>query len=329
MTALARGRTLLRRLIGRSAPAPTEAQLHRIEISLRELRAMLLAQSVPPPALWQNGPRASQKLPDEPVFARSMLCRQAHFETGYFAYWTAQIAHAPAYHRKLWEFIFIAQALYERGLLRPGSKGLGFGVGREPMAALFASRGCEVVATDADAAHAARAGWIETAQHASSLDGLRWPQICDDLQFDRLVRFQSFDMNDAPGNFRDFDFCWSACALEHLGSIENGLAFIRNSLACLRPGGIAVHTTEFNLHSDDATIDKAETVLFRRRDLVELFAELEAEGHLCAPLDLTEGHEPIERYIDLPPFRPMPHLKMALQGMPATSIGLIIHRRAQ
>jgi SAM-dependent methyltransferase len=267
-------------------------------------------------------------MPNAAVFDRSVICRQEHFESGYFTYWAAQMAHAPVYHRKVWEFVYIAQALYERGLLREGAKGLGFGVGREPLTALFASRGCKIMATDAHGEHAADSGWTETAQHAASLDGLRRPQICDDARFTQSVQFTPFDMNDTPGPFRDFDFCWSACALEHLGSIEKGLDFIRNSLACLRPGGIAVHTTEFNLGYTDGTIDHAATVLFRRQDFEKLFDRLRAEGHLCAALDLTEGNQPIERYIDLPPYRSHPHLKLALEGIPTTSIGLVVHRRA-
>lgn len=327
MAALDLGRSLLRRF-GRR-PQHHLDLLQQIDRSVRELRTLVLAQSVPPAELWAQGVRTAPALPNAPVFDRSVICRQEHFDTGYFTYWAAQMAHAPVYHRKLWEFVFIAQALHERGLLRDGAKGLGFGVGKEPLAALFASRGCEVTATDADTAHAADQGWVESAQHAAGLDGLRRPQICDEARFSRNVRFAPFDMNDTPGGFRDFDFCWSACALEHLGSIDNGLAFIRRSLDCLRPGGVAVHTTEFNLQHDDHTIDHAGTVLFRRRDFEALFAELAAEGHVCAALDFEEGNQPVERYVDLPPFRSHPHLKLALDGIMTTSIGLIVHRRAE
>ncbi|GIL40947.1 methyltransferase domain-containing protein [Roseiterribacter gracilis] len=326
MLSLIPGRSLLRRLARPwSADGPT---LREIEVSLREMRSLLLAQSIPPESLWEYGPRAQPALPNAPVFEQSVLCRQEHFETGYFSYWAAQMAHLPVYHRKLWEFVFIAQALHERGLLRSDSRGLGFGVGKEPLTALFAARGCRILATDADATQAAHNGWVRSQQHAAELDGLRWPQICDDARFDNQVAFAPFDMNDTPGEFRGYDFCWSACALEHLGSIENGLAFIRRSLDCLRPGGVAVHTTEFNLHHDERTIDNAATVLFRRRDLERLFAELQEDGHVCAPLDLREGHRPVERFIDLPPFRSHPHLKLALEGFPTTSIGLIVQRRA-
>jgi SAM-dependent methyltransferase len=331
MSALELGRNLFRRIAARPplAAMPSDHLLHRIDLTVRELRALLIAHTMPPAELWRNGATVAPSAPTGVVFDRSVICRQEHFETGYFTYWAAQMAHAPVYHRKLWEFVFIAQALHERGLLQDGSMGLGFGVGREPLTALFASRGCRILATDADGTHAATSGWAETAQHAASLDGLRWPQICNDDRFTRSVRFRPFDMNSTPGKFRDFDFCWSACALEHLGSIEKGLDFIRNSLACLRPGGVAVHTTEFNLGYSDQTLDNTGTVLFRRTDFETLFARLRDEGHQCAALDLTEGNQPVERYIDLPPFRAHPHLKLALEGIPTTSIGLIVHRRPE
>ena len=44
-------------------------------------------------------------------------------------------------HRKMWEWLFIAEALRERGLLAQGRAGLGFGVGQEPLVAVVRRRG--------------------------------------------------------------------------------------------------------------------------------------------------------------------------------------------
>ncbi len=44
-------------------------------------------------------------------------------------------------HRKMWEWLFIAEALAERGMLAEGRRGLGFGVGQEPLVAAFAATG--------------------------------------------------------------------------------------------------------------------------------------------------------------------------------------------
>ena len=64
------------------------------------------------------------------------------------------------------------------------------------------------------------------------------------------------------------DLVWSASAFEHLGSFMHGLEFVINSVKCLKPGGVAVHTTEFNCSSDADTLDNASTVLFRKRDFL-------------------------------------------------------------
>ncbi len=79
---------------------------------------------------------------------KSSLCTQAQLESAVFRAWCPRLGEGFKLHRKLWEFCYIAQALRERGLVRPGARGLGFGVGREPLVAYFAGQGCAVVATD-------------------------------------------------------------------------------------------------------------------------------------------------------------------------------------
>jgi hypothetical protein len=64
-----------------------------------------------------------------------------------------------------------------------------------------------------------------------------------------------------------YDFLWSSCALEHLGSLDAGLDFVVNAMDLLKPGGTAIHTTEFNLSSDDETLTSGPCVIYRRRDI--------------------------------------------------------------
>jgi hypothetical protein len=236
-------------------------------------------------------------------------------------------------HRKLWEFVYIAQVLAERGALADGARGLGFGVGKEPLVALFASCGADVLATDLDAGAAAEAGWTHTGQHAGGLADLNARGICDQALFDARVRYRTVDMNAVPGDLQGYDFCWSSCACEHLGSIERGLAFLRRSLDVLRPGGIAVHTTELNLTSPTRTIDRGGTVLFRASDLESLTATLRADGHAVAPIDFAFGADAIERYLDVPPYLAEPHLRVALAARvrwyETTSVGLVFVKGSQ
>ena len=66
----------------------------------------------------------------------STVCRQVHFSLDQYRYWTKAMRERPLFHRKQWEFVYIAQALFERRMLAPGRRGLAFGVGKEPLPAL-------------------------------------------------------------------------------------------------------------------------------------------------------------------------------------------------
>jgi|GEM_PF-1734391 len=66
---------------------------------------------------------------------------QADVESSWFAFWCSEIKAAPIYHRKLWEFAFFLQVIFEHGLLKTGITGIGFGCGQEPLASYFASKG--------------------------------------------------------------------------------------------------------------------------------------------------------------------------------------------
>ncbi|MBA4808688.1 MAG: hypothetical protein H2037_14230 [Brevundimonas sp.] len=91
-------------------------------------------------------------------------------------------------------------------------------------------------------------------------------------------------------------------------------------------GGWAIHTTEYNLFSNDATVDDAGTVLFRRRDFESLAARLAKKGHRMAPLSFEPGNGLIDNYIDIAPYSEEPSLKIALFGFATTSFGIVVQR---
>jgi hypothetical protein len=260
----------------------------------------------------------------------SKLCTQADLETADYRAWCALIGEKPRYHRKQWEFVYIAQALEERGLLKEGKRGVVFGAGQEPLPAAFAARDVDVLVTDIDEATATAAGWAVSGQHvgASNLDVLNAKRICGPAQFRRLVSYRAVDMNDVPGDIVDYDFCWSSCSLEHLGSLRAGEIFIERSLACLKPGGVAVHTTEFTLSSNDETLETGGTVLYRKRDIEALVRRLEHAGHRVEVVDWRAGADELDQHIDVPPYSADRHLRLLIAGHACTSIGLIITRGA-
>lgn len=276
-------------------------------------------------------------LPEAPkrVGLTSRTCRQADIESRWVRHWCRALGTTPFYHRKLWEDCFILQVLWEAGMLEPGRRALGFAVGQEPLPAILASRGVEVLATDIAAEDARAQDWIATGQHGGGTDPLFRPHLSDRAEFDRLVSFRSVDMAALPADLQDGsrDIVWSACSMEHLGSHEQGLAFVEAAMRCLKPGGIAVHTTELNLDATGETLERGSTVLFQKRHLEALAARLAALGHTMLPLD--DSHPPgvMDQFVDIPPFEegrvPLgpiapPHLRLSVAGYPSTSVGIVV-----
>ena len=286
----------------------------------------------------RKGARIVENRPDD------MLCckpsTQADLDSDWCAYWARELGIGFAYHRKLWELSYVLQALSTRGCLEPGRTGVVFGCGRESVPSYCAGHGIHVLATDIPRSDSYAQGWIETGQHAASLSELHHPHLCTREQLTAFVKRRDVDMNEIPADIRDYDFCWSVCALEHLGSIERGLAFVEKSLGVLKPGGIAIHTTEFAFLNIDRTFDRGPTVLFLRKHFEQLRDRLAKSGHTLAPLDFDVGSGPMDKFIDGPPFPGSRrshllahwpesyHIKVSYEGIPTTCFGLIVQKRS-
>lgn len=262
----------------------------------------------------------------EPSFEQptSQLATENQFYSPEFAYWSKQIKDNVRFHRKLWEYCYVAQVLRQHGKLEPGRKGLGFAVGQEPLPALFAKFGCNITATDQDFLSAMQQGWASTDQHTSEKSKLNQLQICPEDQFDQLVDMRVVDMTNIDPDLKDYDFVWSCCSFEHLGSINAGLTFVLESVKCLKKGGIAVHTTEYNISSSEKTVSSGPTVIFRKKDMLKLKAELEKMGCFVYPFNFDAGSGELDKYVDYPPYSSNSHIKLGLSNFVTTSVGIII-----
>jgi hypothetical protein len=103
------------------------------------------------------------------------------------------------------------------------------------------------------------------------------------------------------------------------------LEFVINSVKCLKPGGVAVHTTELNCDSDDITLDNDDTVLFRKRDFRELSRKLKQMG-CVTELNFDLGDLPGDHHVDVAPYRDNGHLKLKIAQWTSTSFGLIVRK---
>jgi hypothetical protein len=73
---------------------------------------------------------------------------QADLESDWAAHWLAALKIPVVFHRKLWELAYVLQALYDNEHLQPGTRGLGFGCGEEPLPSYLASLGIGITVTD-------------------------------------------------------------------------------------------------------------------------------------------------------------------------------------
>lgn len=269
----------------------------------------------------------------------NMLPIASDFETKWFLHWektlNQYIKHNEdnnrvlyGYHRKLWEFVVILQALKERGLLLTGKSGLGFACGEEPLPSIFARYGVKVVATDQSPEDEKAKMW-SNHQLAFDINSLYYKEIVDKKTFSKNVTYRSVDMNNIPKDLKNYDFTWSACSFEHLGSINKGLDFLNNQLECLKPGGIGVHTTEVNISSDEDTVEEENLVLFRKSDLMKAATELKQNGHDVEIFDWSLGDHQFDNFIDQPPYTQRPHLRLRINKFDSTSMVFIVKKSSK
>ncbi len=326
-------RTLRRTLRGATgadaAPAAREAQL--AAWNTKVMGSWLAARLYETGVAGFDAPR-----PPDPVTMDlgGRLCRQEDIEAAWLRHWCGRIGFVPLYHRKVWEDCYALQQMHDLGALRPGARALGFAVGAEWIPSFLAANGLDVLATDLDAGHEDARPWVGTGQHGGEVATIHKPGLIDEEGFAERVALRSVDMNAIPADLHgDFDLVWSVCSLEHCGSIAAGLDFVVNAMRCLRPGGIAVHTTEFNLAANGPTIEAGRTVLFQRRHLEALGDRLAAAGHRMLPMDWGVGGGVLDAFVDLPPYpnadwplpiSTTPHLRLSVLGHVCTSVGFAI-----
>ncbi|MCL2661929.1 MAG: class I SAM-dependent methyltransferase [Oscillospiraceae bacterium] len=227
-------------------------------------------------------------------------------------------------HRKMWEWLFIYHALSERKMLMSSRKGLGFGVGKEPLSSVFTSLGCSITATDAPPDMST--GWEETNQYGKHINDLFNSHFVEYNRFFSNVRFEYVDMRHIPPHLNEYDFLWSSCALEHLGSLYAAKEFIYRAMDCLKPEGIAVHTTEINLSSSSETLVSSNDSILRTVDFIEIAEHLVRQGHCVEPLDFRLDGSALDELVDEPPYS-LPHFKLEVGGYVSTSFCLIIRKR--
>ncbi|MGG5888241.1 hypothetical protein ACLF3G_13980 [Falsiroseomonas sp. HC035] len=257
---------------------------------------------------------------DNPV---GQFCTMSQFDDPAFVEIAEAMGMAPTQTRRSWEQAWIVSMLATAGMIEPGRRGLGFGVGRERIPALLASRGVAVLASDTP--HESPEVPLPPGTH---LMALFHPEILHLTDFEQLVGYRPIDMTSLPVDLDgQFDFCWSASAVDRLGSIAAASQFLEDSLRVLRPGGLSLHTLAFNIRSDLVTMEHPGLTLLRRRDLEALAEQLQVMGHELLPVNFHPGLHPLDGEVSIGPHAP-PRPKQRHAGLVFTSFGLAIRKAA-
>ncbi|MGA2283488.1 MAG: class I SAM-dependent methyltransferase [Candidatus Dormibacteria bacterium] len=237
-------------------------------------------------------------------------------------------APAPLFNRKAWEWAYIAEMASQAVGSRRSGRALGFGVGNEPLPALFASWGMDVVATDQSTESGA--DWAETGELMGGLEGLSRPHLLSPEEFARRVAIRTVDMNALPDDLGAFDLIWSSCSIEHLGSPALGLRFVAQSCRLLRPGGVAVHTTELELTRRETTADHGHCAVYRIEDLQEFAGRMLHDGYRISLNTAVCMDTPQDRWIDLgqaeAKLADLAHLRVVIGDSVTTSFGLLVRK---
>jgi hypothetical protein len=203
----------------------------------------------------------------------SQPCTRPQLAEPVYAEWAARMHEAPAHDSRQWGHIYILQALRSYGVLEAGAQAIGFGPDAGAIPAVLADIGCHVTMADPD---------------AMGVEVWRNPALCDDATFDRNVFHRPLNRADLPDDLTGFDLLWSQRSPNDLSTVTDTVDFIHRSLACLKPGGMAVHMVSYD-PLPGAEADAAGNPILRRGDLDRLALGLIGHGHEIAQFTYSGG----------------------------------------
>ncbi len=244
-----------------------------------------------------------------------------------------ELREVPRFHRKQWEFAMIFHALQELGKLGEDKVGLSMGGGRELVAYALAQHVRQLVITDL---YETETTW-DCARTEDPDEFIRRHKPFPVA--DAKLKALRMDMRDLHFPDRTFDFCYSTCAVEHIGGWEDFLKHFNEVARVLKDDGVYVFTTEVLF--EEETIRDEHNYVFSLPFLHALFAEsdLKPEEAFDARVAAHKANYPLPSTLrQLTNFVPdnlaqaflqeAPHIQL-LRGRHPFTCGIFIMRRRQ
>jgi len=150
-------------------------------------------------------------------------------------------ADPAVFHRKVWEFNHTLYGLRRLSRLAPGATAIGIGCGHEELMYFLANRIQRVVATDLY-----EGTWIGGESDA---DVLVHPEKYAPFKYrEDHLEVQRMDALNLAVADEAFDFAFCLSSIEHFGRLQDKLRALQEMFRVLKPGGVAVLTTEVVLN---------------------------------------------------------------------------------
>jgi len=234
-------------------------------------------------------------------------------------------------HRKQWEFAMIFLTLQKLGLLKPDKTGLSLGGGNERVLYSIAKHINKLIVTDL---YDDKTSWdcARTTDPTEFIIASKpFPIEDEKIQAMRMdMRYLDFDDN-------SFDFCYSSCAIEHIGEDKDFIQHFNEVNRVLKEGGIYVLTTE--LQFGDETIRDQNNYIFSRKHIANLISESDLDFIYDVNVGLSENeiNHPFpsniintafhrDNSINQKLLKYFPHLVLLRGDVPFTSVLLVLKK---
>ncbi|GMR25066.1 MAG: hypothetical protein BMS9Abin39_0342 [Ignavibacteria bacterium] len=213
----------------------------------------------------------------------SKICDAADwFDTELNSIILNELKEPPRFHRKQWEFAMIFLALKKLGCLNDNMTGLSLGGGNERVLYSIAQHINKLTVTDL---YDEETTWdcAKTNDPDEYIKASK-PFDVDDSKIKALrmdMRYLHFEDN-------TFDFCYSSCAFEHIGTFDDFVQHLDEVYRVLKENGVYVFTTELQIGSN--TIEDPHNYVFSPSYLNDIFRKIKLTPKLDPNIYIT-NHE--------------------------------------
>ncbi|MCW9065560.1 MAG: class I SAM-dependent methyltransferase [Ignavibacteriaceae bacterium] len=213
----------------------------------------------------------------------SKICDAADwFNTEFHSIILNELKESPRFHRKQWEFAMIFLALRKLGCLNENMTGLSLGGGNERVLYSIAQHVKKLIVTDL---YDEDTTW----DCAKTKDPDEYIKASKPFEVD-LSKIKALAMDMRYLDFEDntFDFCYSSCAIEHIGNFDDFVQHLDEVYRVLKEDGVYVFTTEFKIGGE--TIEDQNNFIFSSSYLKEIFNSIKLTPDFDADINLVH-HE--------------------------------------